>query len=56
MHEVFADWYAKADREPTAERLQFRSDGVEAFNKAATLGTFLDLLRFLSQPEHKSTH
>ena len=55
MHEVFADWYAKADREPTAERLQFRSDGVEAFNKAATLGTFLDLLRFLSQPEHKST-
>ena len=55
MHEVFADWYAKADREPTAERLHSRSDGVEEFNKTATLGTCLDLLRFLSQPEHKST-
>ena len=54
MHEAFADWYTKADREPTAERLQYRSDGVEAFNKAANLGTLFDLLRFLRQPEHKS--
>ena len=55
MHEAFADWYAKADREPTAERLQYRSDGVETFNKTTTLRTLLDLLRYLKQPGHEST-
>ena len=54
MHEAFADWYAKADREPTSERLGRRSDGVEAFTDAATLGQLLDLLRFLSRPGHES--
>ena len=53
MHNAFADWYAKADREPTAERLQYRSDGVEAFNEGTNLGALLDLLRFLKQPEHQ---
>ena len=54
MHKAFADWYAKADRGPTAERLQHRSDGVEAFNKGTNVGTLLDLLRFLKQPEYKN--
>ena len=49
MHEAFADWYAKADRQPSTERLQHRSDGVEAFTEAANLGHLLDLLRFLSR-------
>ena len=55
MHEAFADWYAKADREPTAERLQYRSEGVDAFNRGTNLKNLLDLLRFLKQPEHKSS-
>ena len=54
MHEAFADWYAKADRQPTAERLQHRSDGVEAFTEAANLGHLLDLLRFLSRSGQES--
>ena len=54
MHKAFADWYAKADREPTAEKLQHRSDGAEAFNKGTNVGALLDLLRFLKQLEHKN--
>ena len=47
MHKMFADWYAKADREPSQKRLQSRSAGVESFGDEADLDTLLGLLRYL---------
>jgi GTPase-associated system helical domain len=49
MHSMFADWYAKADREPSQEKLQSRSAGVEAFASEASLAVLLDLLRYVDE-------
>lgn len=51
MHDMFADWYSKADRDPTPARLQSRSDGIEAFNKKTSVKDLLNLLRFLAGKE-----